>query len=69
MSQLDLACEAQISTRHLSFLETDRARPSRKMILNLSEQLQIPARERADGGHGGPPRCTKENEPCRRLMR
>jgi transcriptional regulator with XRE-family HTH domain len=46
MSQLDLACEAQISTRHLSFLETGRARPSREMILNLSEQLQIPARER-----------------------
>ncbi|HWE06522.1 MAG TPA: helix-turn-helix transcriptional regulator [Rhizomicrobium sp.] len=46
MSQLDLACEAQISTRHLSFLETGRARPSREMILNLAEQLQIPARER-----------------------
>ncbi|HEY2446028.1 MAG TPA: helix-turn-helix transcriptional regulator [Rhizomicrobium sp.] len=46
MSQLDLACEAQISTRHLSFLETGRSRPSREMILNLSEQLEIPARER-----------------------
>ncbi len=46
MSQLDLACEAQISTRHLSFLETGRARPSRDMILNLSERLDIPPRER-----------------------
>jgi transcriptional regulator with XRE-family HTH domain len=46
LSQLDLACEAEISTRHLSFLETGRARPSREMILNLSERLDIPARER-----------------------
>lgn len=46
MSQLDLACEAEISTRHLSFLETGRARPSREMILHLAEQLDIPLRER-----------------------
>lgn len=45
-SQLDLACEAEISTRHLSFLETGRAQPSREMILHLAEQLSIPMRER-----------------------
>jgi transcriptional regulator with XRE-family HTH domain len=46
LSQLDLALEAEISTRHLSFLETGRSQPSREMILHLAEQLQIPARER-----------------------
>jgi transcriptional regulator with XRE-family HTH domain len=46
MSQLDLACEAEISTKHLSFLETGRAQPSRDMILHLAEQLDVPLRER-----------------------
>ncbi|NQD93978.1 helix-turn-helix domain-containing protein [Pseudomonas sp. CrR25] len=46
LSQLDLACEADISTRHLSFVETGRAQPSREMLLHLAEQLQIPLRER-----------------------
>lgn len=46
LSQLDLACEAQISTRHLSFVETRRAQPSREMLLHLAEQLEIPLRER-----------------------
>lgn len=46
LSQLDLACEAEISTRHLSFVETGRAQPSRDMLLHLAEQLQIPLRER-----------------------
>jgi transcriptional regulator with XRE-family HTH domain len=46
MSQLDLALEAEISTRHLSFLETGRAQPSREMVLHLSDQLEIPLRER-----------------------
>src|SRR5262249_32621854 len=46
MSQLDLATEAEISTRHLSFLETGRAQASREMLLHLSEQLYIPLRER-----------------------
>jgi transcriptional regulator with XRE-family HTH domain len=46
MSQLDLACEADISTRHLSFLETGRSLPSRDMILHLAERLDIPLRER-----------------------
>jgi len=46
MSQLDLALDAEISTRHLSFVETGRARPSRTMVLNLAERLRIPNRER-----------------------
>jgi transcriptional regulator with XRE-family HTH domain len=46
LSQLDLACEAEISARHLSFLETGRSTPSREMILRLAEQLEIPVRER-----------------------
>jgi transcriptional regulator with XRE-family HTH domain len=46
LSQLDLACEAGISTRHLSFVETGRSQPSREMLLHLSEQLQVPLRER-----------------------
>jgi transcriptional regulator with XRE-family HTH domain len=45
-SQLDLASEAGISTRHLSFVETGRAAPSREMVLHLAEQLEIPLRER-----------------------
>ena len=46
MSQLELASEAEISTRHLSFLETGRSQPSREMLLHLCEQLDIPLRER-----------------------
>jgi transcriptional regulator with XRE-family HTH domain len=46
LSQLDLACDAGISTRHLSFVETGRAQPSREMVLHLSEQLEVPVRER-----------------------
>src|SRR5690242_16496300 len=46
LSQMDLALEAELSTRHLSFLETGRARPSREMVLRLAEELDIPLRER-----------------------
>jgi transcriptional regulator with XRE-family HTH domain len=46
MSQLDLAAEAGISARHLSFLETGRSQPSRDMLLLLAAQLQVPLRER-----------------------
>jgi transcriptional regulator with XRE-family HTH domain len=45
-SQLDLASEAEVSTRHLSCLETGRALPSREMLLRLAERLQVPLRER-----------------------
>ena len=46
LSQLDLALDAEISARHLSFLETGRSRPSRTMLLRLAERLAIPARDR-----------------------
>jgi transcriptional regulator with XRE-family HTH domain len=46
LSQLDLASDAAISTRHLSFVETGRASPSREMVLRLAERLQVPLRER-----------------------
>ncbi len=46
LSQLDLAHEAQISTRHLSFVETGRSVPSREMVLRLAERLDVPLRER-----------------------
>lgn len=46
LSQLDLAGDADISARHLSFLETGRSQPSREMLLRLADQLEIPLRER-----------------------
>lgn len=46
MSQLELALEAGVSARHLSFVETGRARPSRDMVLILSRALRLPPRER-----------------------
>ncbi|MBW3632648.1 MAG: helix-turn-helix transcriptional regulator [Chloroflexi bacterium] len=46
LSQLALALDADVSTRHLSFLETGRARPSREMLLRLTERLDVPLRER-----------------------
>jgi transcriptional regulator with XRE-family HTH domain len=46
LTQLDLASDAEISTRHLSFVETGRANPSREMVLRLAERLSVPLRER-----------------------
>ncbi len=46
LSQLDLALEAEISTKHLSFVESGRAQPSREMVLHLAERLEVPLRER-----------------------
>ncbi|MFO1109898.1 MAG: helix-turn-helix transcriptional regulator [Bradyrhizobium sp.] len=46
LSQLDLAGEAEISARHLSFVETGRSAPSREMVLKLAERLDVPLRER-----------------------
>src|SRR5512146_2759498 len=48
MSQLNLAMEAEVSSRHLSFLETGRSRPSREMVLLLAEVLDVPPRARND---------------------
>jgi transcriptional regulator with XRE-family HTH domain len=46
ISQLDLALDAEISSRHLSFIETGRSQPSRDMVLRLADQLDVPLRER-----------------------
>lgn len=46
LSQLDLALDAEVSARHISFLETGRAEPSREMLLSLANVLDIPLRER-----------------------
>ena len=46
LSQLELALDADISTRHLSCVETGRAHPSREIVLRLAEALQVPLRER-----------------------
>lgn len=48
MSQLDLALEAGISARHLAFLETGKARPSRDMVASLMAALDVPLRDRND---------------------
>jgi transcriptional regulator with XRE-family HTH domain len=46
LSQLELSIQADISTRHLSFVETGRSTPSRDMVLHLSDELDLPLRER-----------------------
>lgn len=46
LSQLELAIRAEVSTRHLSFVETGRAMPSREMVLHLAEHLDVPLRDR-----------------------
>ena len=46
LSQLALAVDAEISQRHLSFLESGRSQPSREMVLRLTERLSVPLRER-----------------------
>ncbi len=46
LSQLDLALGADVSARHLSFVETGRARPSANMVLRLAEELEVPLRDR-----------------------
>ncbi len=46
LSQLDLAIAANVSSRHLSFVETGRSRPTSEMILHLADQLDVPLRDR-----------------------
>ena len=46
LSQLDLAIAAEVSPRHLSFVETGRSKPSRELLLHLAEHLEVPLRER-----------------------
>src|SRR4051812_49476087 len=46
LSQMELSLEAEVSTRHLSFVETGRSQPSRELIVRLAEHLEVPLRER-----------------------
>src|SRR5919204_1491339 len=46
LSQLDLALAAGVSSRHVSFIETGRSRPSAEMVLHLAEHLDVPLRDR-----------------------
>lgn len=46
LSQMALALDAEVSARHLSFVESGRAQPSREMVLHLAERLDVPLRER-----------------------
>ncbi|HMJ37569.1 MAG TPA: helix-turn-helix transcriptional regulator [Baekduia sp.] len=46
LSQMELALDAAVSTRHLSFVETGRSKPSRDMVVKLAEHLDVPLRER-----------------------
>src|SRR5664279_4562947 len=69
MSQLDLSIQAEISTRHLSFVETGRARPTPEMIVRLTEHLGVPLRERnqlllAGGYAPAPARTAGERTPA-----
>lgn len=48
LSQLDLSLAAEVSSRHVSFLETGRAKPSREMILRLADALSVPLRDQND---------------------
>src|SRR5438093_9886768 len=76
MSQLALATEAGISTRHLSFLETGRAQPSREMVQLLAGMLDVPLGERnallISAGYapiyGARPLEAPELEPVRRAL-
>src|ERR1700755_1114729 len=46
LSQLDTAVNAEVSARHVSFVETGRSRPSRELLLHLAEHLEVPLRDR-----------------------
>jgi transcriptional regulator with XRE-family HTH domain len=48
LSQLDLALQAGVSARHVSFVETGRSRPSPEMVLHLADELDVPLRDRND---------------------
>jgi len=67
-SQLDLALEAGVSARHLSFVETGRAQPSPELLLALAEQLQMPLRDRNTlllaAGYAPRYRQTKLDDPA-----
>ena len=46
LSQLELSLEANVSTKHLSFVETGRSSPSRQLLVHLAQHLDLPIAER-----------------------
>lgn len=76
LTQLDLSIAAEVSTKHVSFLETGRSAPSRGMVLRLAETLELPLRERnvllAAAGfapaYGNRPLDAPEMQPVRRAI-
>jgi transcriptional regulator with XRE-family HTH domain len=76
LSQLDLAVGAEVSARHLSFVETGRSRPSRELVLHLADHLEVPLRDRnslllAAGyapSYGERPLDASELEPVRQAL-
>lgn len=76
LTQLELALDAGVSARHLSFVETGRSKPGREMLLAVAEQLQIPFRERNQlllaAGHAPAfperPLADPELEPAREAL-
>jgi transcriptional regulator with XRE-family HTH domain len=72
LSQLELANRAEVSARHVSFVETGRTLPSSGMVLRLAEQLEVPLRERnrllVAAGHAPVYRESRSNEPDDQLV-
>ncbi len=66
ISQLQLSLAANVSARHIAFLETGRARPSRSMVMHLGEALDVPRAERNRmlGLGGLPPRLERPRAGC-----
>ncbi|HYI16281.1 MAG TPA: helix-turn-helix transcriptional regulator [Thermomicrobiales bacterium] len=73
LSQLDLALSADVSTRHLSFVETGRSQPSREMLVRLAEHLEVPLRERntllVAAGYAPIYAATPLDDPAMRVVR
>ena len=73
VSQLDLAAEAGVSSRHVSFIETGRSQPSREMVLTLSNVLDVPLRDRNEllmaAGYAAIYRATDLDAPALELAR
>jgi transcriptional regulator with XRE-family HTH domain len=69
MSQLDLALAAEVSARHVSFLETGRSRPSREMILRLASTLDVPCGAERDVRAAGLEEAFPDPGPERRCRR
>ena len=67
VTQLELALDAGVSARHLSFVETGRSKPGREMLLRVLERLKVPFREQnrllLAAGHAPPSRSARSRTP------